>query len=135
MIDLSASHVLQQSKPNVDLLIVRENTECLYVKKEKISGEVQREADRSVLILSCHSLPGRIKGCDRREAHHREGIKAYCKGAFSRGVEERLTSTQIAFDLARQRAQRRTGAQKREPQVTVVHKVSCSGFNGLSFDL
>lgn len=30
----------QQSKPGVDLLIVRENTECLYVKKERLYVEV-----------------------------------------------------------------------------------------------
>ena len=30
------SYIQQSSRPGVDMLIVRENTECLYVKKERI---------------------------------------------------------------------------------------------------
>lgn len=64
----------QQSKPNVDLLIVRENTECLYVKKERLYVEVRVSHCPRKNAAHRHSAE-RSQAGHCGASHHREGLQ------------------------------------------------------------
>lgn len=91
-------HMLDSSKPFVDALIVRENTECLYVKKERLEDNgntaiadrvITRKASTRIAELVIHFL---------------------------------LSSYGQAFKQASRRKQQRPSGSKKQAMVTIVHK-------------
>ncbi len=80
------------SRPGIDLLIVRENTECLYVRRERSDGEtavaervITRRASARIMRTACELARGR-----RRHVTvvHKANVLAETDGLFRRTALE-----------------------------------------------
>ena len=90
------------SRPGIDMLIVRENTECLYVRQERLEDDGNTAVAQRVIT---------------RRASERIARKAF-ELARSRGA---LTQRRA---VARTLRERRTPAPLPLPLVTIVHKAN-----------
>ncbi|MFN8446447.1 MAG: isocitrate/isopropylmalate dehydrogenase family protein [Caldilineaceae bacterium] len=95
-----ASAPIASSRPNIDLLIVRENTECLYVKQERweIPGE-KAVADRVITRSASERIAKKAFELAQSRQEDRK----------TRGQEEDAHNSQFAI---------------RNPLVTIVHKAN-----------
>jgi homoisocitrate dehydrogenase len=80
------------SRPGVDLLIVRENTECLYVRRERSDGEtavaeriITRRASTRIMRTACALARGRRR---RVTIVHKANVLVETDGLFRRAALE-----------------------------------------------
>ena len=80
------------SRPDVDLLIVRENTECLYVRRERSDGEtavaervITRRASERIMRTACALARGRRR---RVTIVHKANVLVETDGLFRRAALE-----------------------------------------------
>ncbi len=80
------------SRPGVDLLIVRENTECLYVRRERSDGEtavaervITRRASERIMRTACALARGRRR---RVTIVHKANVLVETDGLFRRAALE-----------------------------------------------
>jgi len=80
------------SRPGIDLLIVRENTECLYVRRERSDGEtavaeriITRRASARIMRTACELARGRRR---RVTIVHKANVLVETDGLFRRAALE-----------------------------------------------